>query len=184
MRTIRTAALTTTALGLTAAAALSTVALGTPTASASDLSETHRERGYVLECQGEELGRGSAGRTARVVLYENDVHVNHLEIVIDDDPRLAASRNPDDIIVGRDVRVRARLDGHRAVVVGNLAREKRRTPVREVIEDDAGKRVVSEGFHRAVRSDLGLLYRGASFQLVCDPAFSYDLQVTTTDVTS
>ena len=49
--------------------------------------------------------------------------------------------------------------------------------------DDGGELITVDGTHRQVRSDLGLLYRKVNFQLICDPAFFYDLTVTRTDAT-
>jgi hypothetical protein len=174
----------TVPLALASVASCLAWGLGPSAAHAAETApETHRERGYVLECTGTEIGGRSKHRTAQVTLYENDVYFNDLQIVIDGKPRLSADRHPADIIERREVQVGADIAGHRAVVVGSVGREKERTPVREEIENDAGKHVVSEGYHRQVHADLGLLYRRANFQLACDPAFFYDLEVTTTDLT-
>lgn len=164
----------------TSAAVLALIGLSTPAGAVDDAaSETHRERGYVLECTGHRL-TGDTSRTAYVSLYENSVHGNFVEIVLDGKPGRSASRQVPDIVDHGDVRVGATIRGARARVVGNLGRSDERTHVHEEI-DDAGRHIVSDGTHRAVVSDLGLLYKRGNYQLVCDPAFYYNLLVTTTE---
>jgi hypothetical protein len=162
------------------AAALALIGLSSPAGAVDDpSSETHRERGYVLECTGHRL-TGNTDRTAYVSLYENSVYGNYVEIVLDEKPGRSASRQVPDVAVVDEVRVGAKIRGHRARVVGNLGRTDERTHVHEEI-DDAGRHIVSDGTHRGVVSDLGLLYKRGNYQLVCDPAFYYNLKVTTTE---
>lgn len=166
-----------TSLTLTAAAALIGLGIAPASAAPAPESETHRERGFVLECRGT-----AEGHEAYVALYENDVYGNYLQVVLDDDPKRAASREPADIFTHGDVKVGVKIRGRQARVVGGIGRLDRRTPVHEE-HDDGGQAIVIDGTHRQLVFDLGLLYRGRSFQLLCDPAFYYDLQVTTSDAT-
>ncbi|MAS55723.1 MAG: hypothetical protein CMJ44_14070 [Pimelobacter sp.] len=179
-RTIRPTHRATTVAG--AALVAGVLGAAAPATAEVTQSETTRERGYVLECQGIPLGRDHDHRQARVTLYENNRYGNELVITLDGRPRRTAITHPDDLVVKGEVRSAARIRGHRAVVVGNLGRDKRRTAVHEE-HDDGGQLITVDGTHRRVRSDLGLLYRTVSFQLVCDPAFFYDLTVTRSEAT-
>lgn len=181
MRTTRTTRLSVAAVAALAATAATAIGTATPaTALSAPATETHRERGVVLECRGTDLRTGD--HEAYVALYENDVFGNYVQVVLDDDPAQAASREPADIVRRGDVRVGVQIRGKRARVVGNLGRLPGTTRVHEE-HDDGGRAIVIDGTHRRLVHDLGLLYRGRSYQLTCDPAFAYDLQVTTSDAT-
>jgi hypothetical protein len=169
MRTIALAGSVLALTGLGVAPALASQA-------APSAADTHRERGIVLECTGE-----ADGLSAYVDLYENDVYTNYFQVVLNDDPQLARSREPDDILAKGEVRAAIRIKGHTVRVTGTASRVGKRKHVHEEIED-AGNTVVSDGFHRRLRNDLVLKYRGTTVPLHCAPAFYYDLQVTTTPV--
>ena len=175
------------ARGLVAAAAVTTVGAGTvvlgaaapsPAAQTGPTSavETHLEKGIVLECTGE-----ARGLSAYVNLYENDVFTNYVQVVLDDNPRLAASREPKNIWSDGVVRSSVTIKGKKATIVGSASKTGKRTPVHEEI-DDAGNLVVSDGWHRRLENDLVLAYAGKTVELTCDPAFFYKLEVTKTPV--
>jgi hypothetical protein len=167
--TLATATLALTGLGVAPAVAQST--------TAAQPSETERQRGVVLECRG-----AADGLSAYVDLYENDRHGNYFQVILDDDPDLAASRTPKDILDKGQVGAAIRIDGHKVRVTGTAHRVGKRKPVHEEV-DDAGQHVVSDGFHRRLAHDLELTYRGTAVPLDCAPAFFYSLKVTSTDTT-
>jgi hypothetical protein len=135
------------------------------------------EKGVVLECTGE-----AEGLSAYVNLYENDTYSNYLQVVLDDDPERAASREPRDILRAGKVRAGIRVAGKRARIVGTATRVGLRTRVHEEI-DDAGQHVVMHGYHRRLAHRLVLRYDGATVPLRCAPAFFYRLKVTKTPIT-
>jgi hypothetical protein len=135
------------------------------------------EKGVVLECTGE-----AEGLSAYVNLYENDTYSNYLQVVLDDDPERAASREPLDILRAGKVRAGIRVAGKRARIVGTATRVGLRTRVHEEI-DDAGQHVVMHGYHRRLAHRLVLRYDGARVPLRCAPSFFYRLEVTKTPIT-
>ncbi len=167
MRSITLAAsvLALTGLGAAPALAMQTTPEG---------GDTVREHGVVLECTGE-----ADGLSAYVNLYENSKYTNYLQVVLNDDPELAASREPKDLLANGEVRTAIRIDGHKARVTGTVERVGKRKAVHEEY-DDAGNHIVADGYHRRLASDLVLKYDGSTVRLRCAPAFYYDLQVTTT----
>jgi hypothetical protein len=167
---MRSITLAASVLALTGLSAVPALAQQTTTADA----ETERQRGVVLECTG-----AADGLAAYVNLYENDKHGNYVQVILNDDPKLAKSREPNDVLDHGDVRAVLRIQGHRARVTGTAERVGKRKPVHEEY-DDAGNHIVTDGYHRRLASDLVLTYRGASVPLSCAPAFFYSLQVTTT----
>jgi hypothetical protein len=170
LKAIGTAA--ATLAGLAGTAVLSGPALAHPT----DAAETHTERGIVLECTGE-----AAGISAYVNLYENDVFTNYVQVVLDDNPKLAASREPKDVWSDGRVRSWVTIDGKRARITGTAVKVGKRRHVHEELED-AGHSIVSDGWHRRLKNDLTLTYAGTSVDLTCDPAFYYRLEVTKTPI--
>jgi hypothetical protein len=169
MRSITIAGAVVALIGLGAAPSLAH-----PTAAAAG---TERQSGVVLECTG-----AAGGLAAYVNVYENDKHGNYFQVILNEDPELAGSREPKDLLSNGEVRGTIRIDGHKARVTGDVHRVGKRKHVHEEI-DDAGNHVVSDGFHRRLSNDLVLTYRGSTIQLDCDPAFAYRLKVTKTDIT-
>jgi len=147
------------------------------TSPACEAADTVTERGVLLECTGQR-----AGLAAYVNLDENDVHTNYVQVVLNDRPRLAASREPSDILAAGEVRTSVRIAELKAKVSGTAQMVGRRTHVDEEI-DDAGQHVVSDGLHRRLATDLVLRYDGTTVPLSCAPAFAYKLDVTRTDLT-
>ena len=168
MRTIPT--LGVLAMGLT------TTLLGPAPAAVAGGSTTEHQRGIVLECTG-----STRAHSAYVDLYENHRHGNYAQVIIDDNPKLAASRQPKDIWSDGAVRVGVTIKGKRAVVVGTAQKTGPRRHVHEV-HDDAGNHIVADGFHRRLANDLVLRYDGHRMPLTCAPAFFYSLEVTTTPI--
>ena len=166
---------TTTSISV-AALALAGLAVGTMPTAAAGAAATVTERGIVLECTGQR-----AGLSAAVTLYENDVHTNYVQVILNDNPKRSASREPRDIRDGRAVRTGVRIAGTRARISGTAVKVGRRVHVHEEV-DDAGQHIVSDGFHRRLAHDLLLRYRGIPVPLRCDPAFYYKLDVTKTDI--
>jgi hypothetical protein len=143
-------------------------------ASRSKTSTTEHQRGVVLECTG-----SNRAHSAYVDLYENDKHGNYLQVVLDGNPKLAASRQPADIWRAGEVSTGIKIRHQRARIVGTAPKVGRRHHV-HAENDDAGNLIVSDGFHRRLRDDLVLRYDGHRIELTCAPAFFYSLDVTTT----
>ena len=162
----------TTTLALATAALVGLGLTASPATAAP--AETRTEKGIVLECTGE-----AAGLSAYVNLYENDVYTNYLQVVLDDDPKRAASREPLDIWSAGEIRTSVRIAGKRATVSGTATKAGGRKHVHEET-DDAGAHIVSDGFHRRLANDLSLRYAGTTVRLTCAPAFFYKLDVTRT----
>jgi hypothetical protein len=174
MRTI-TLALTAPALaaaGLAAVAGLSSPA--DASGRTSDGSTTEHQRGVVLECTG-----SNRAHSAYVDLYENDVHGNVVQVILDGDPESAATRTPADIWDAGEVRARVTIKHQRVRIAGTAPVTGRRHHVHAEY-DDAGNHIVSDGFHRRLADDLVLRYDGRRMGLSCAPAFRYSLDVTTT----
>jgi hypothetical protein len=169
---MRTTTFATAVAGLASAACLTTPAEAAGRASGE--STTEHQRGVVLECTG-----SNRAHSAYVDLYENDKHGNYMQVVLDGNPRLAASRQPADIWDAGEVRASVTIKHERATVVGTAPKVGRRHHVHEE-HDDAGNHIVSDGFHRRLDDDLVLKYDGRRMALSCSPAFFYSLDVTTT----
>lgn len=154
------------------------LALGQPGAYADGAAETHRERGFVMECRGE-----SDGLQAYASLYENDKFGNYVQVVLgepdDGNGKSKQVRKP--ILKDGAVRATITIDGAKAKVRGTAAKVGRKTHVHEEL-DDAGYHVTSDGTHRRLENDLVLTYQGVTVPLTCDPAFAYALTVTKTPI--
>lgn len=171
---MRTTQLRTSALAALATSTLLGLAAG-PATAATTTTET--ERGIVLECTG-----AAHGLSAYVNLYENDRYGNYVQVVLDDDPQKAASREPErDFFADGEIHTRIRVDGLRARIDGTAHRVKKRTVVHDEF-DDAGMHVVVDGFHRRLVNDLVLRYDGTRVPLTCAPAFAYNLTVSKTPI--
>ena len=149
----RTVGLTTAV----AATALTGLGLLSPAAGATARTAepvTTTERGVVLECTG-----SRHGLDAYVSLYENNLHGNVVQVILDGDPARAASREPRDILRAGEVRTGVRIGEHRVRIPGTAHRVpfSKRTPVHEAM-DDAGQHIVVDGFHRRLVNDLVLGY--------------------------
>jgi hypothetical protein len=167
MRTPTIALLATSALiGLGAAA--------TPLTSASAAtSTTEKERGVVLQCTG-----SAHGLSAYVDLYENDMYGNVVQVILNDDPDTAKSREPkNDFLVDGKIKTGVTIKGKRASITGTAVRVGPKKHVHEEV-DDAGQHIVSDGYHRRLANDLTLTYGTKSVPLDCSPAFYYNLTVT------
>jgi len=169
MRSIALAGSVLALTGLGVAPALATTPATAP-------APTEKERGFVLECTGE-----AGGLSAYVDVYENDRYQNYFQVVLNDNPRLAASREPKDLVDKGQVKGTIRIKGHKVRVTGSVKKVGKQIPVHEEL-DDAGYHVVSDGYHRKLRNDLVLTYRGTTVDLHCAPAFYYNLEVTKTPV--
>ena len=175
----------TTAPALAGLAVIGMAAAGVVTAAPSSAAPalersartTTVERGVVLECTG-----SAHGTDAYVTVYENNRHTNYLQVVLNDDPQQAGSREPADLWRAGRVRGAIRIDGERAVVRGTAVRVGRPKHVHQEL-DDAGQHIVADGTHRRLRTDLVLRYDGDRIPLTCDTAFAYRLRVTKTDIT-
>ncbi|GEP32352.1 hypothetical protein NSZ01_01200 [Nocardioides szechwanensis] len=162
------------------AATTALIGLGTTTAEArvdNPRAEVVKEKGIVLECTGK-----ADGLAAYVNLYENDTYSNYVQVILADDPELANSREPADILDAGQVRTGVRIAGKQARVRGTATRVGPKKHVHEEY-DDAGQHIVADGFHRRLAYDLVLRYDGITVPLECAPAFYYSLNVTKTDTT-
>ena len=169
------------AAGAAAAALAGSVVLGGPAAQAHPSSGVQpivtQEKGIVMECTGE-----TRGLSAYVNLYENDSFTNYVQVILNDRPAMAASREPRDIWRSDDtVRTSVSIKDKVARISGVASVTGKRTPVHEEI-DDAGYYVVSDGWHRRLDHDLSLTYAGRTVELTCAPAFLYRLEVTKTPI--
>ncbi len=158
-----------------AAAATVVAGLGSP-ATAAESTVTH-ERGVVIECGGTH-----AGKDVFVSVYENNTFANVFQVVVGDDGLGKSRESEKGFVTGGKVRAALRLDGRKALVTGTAKRVGKRVAVHEE-HDDAGQHIVVDGFHRALRTDLTLQWKGRTVALDCDEAFFYDLDVTKTDTT-
>lgn len=167
----------------TALAAATLIGLASPTTAAhagDGTSETQRERGIVLECSGT-----WRGQEVHTVVYENDQHTNHVSVVLGDPDDGGAWKSQDteaDLWAGRKVSASVWLDGRKATITGAARKVGRKIAVHEE-HDDAGQHITVDGFHRRLKNDLDLTYRGTTVPLTCGTGFFYDLQVTKTDTT-
>jgi len=160
------------------AATTALIGLGSTTAAeATAAAQVVKEKGIVLECNGE-----AHGLSAYVNLYENDTYSHYVQVVLDDDPELAKSREPADILDAGKIRTGVRIAGKQARILGTATRVGPRKHVHEEY-DDAGQHIVADGFHRRLAHDLVLRYDGTTVPLTCAPAFYYSLNVTKTDTT-
>ncbi|MCR6030780.1 hypothetical protein GGQ22_04895 [Nocardioides sp. zg-579] len=169
-----------TPLVLAAATALAGLGLSPSTANAANAAAeptvTH-ERGVVVECGGR-----FRGDDVYVSVYENNTFANVFQVVVGDEG-LGRSRESANGFVSRgEVRAGLRLDDRRVLVAGTAKRVGKRIAVHEE-HDDAGQHIVIDGFHRALRTDLAMTWKGRTIGLDCGEAFFYDLEVTTTDTT-
>ena len=164
MRTTTLAFLATSALiGLGAAA----------TPANAGTATTEKERGIVLQCTG-----AAHGLSAYVDLYENDKYGNVVQVILNDNPDTAKSREPaKDFLVDGKLKTGVTIKGKRATIVGTAERVGPKKHVHEV-HDDAGQHIVADGFHRRLANDLVLKYGTKTVPLDCAPAFYYNLTVT------
>lgn len=144
-------------------------------AAASSAPTVTRERGIVVECTGRH-----AGHDVWLSVYENDRHVNVFQVVLKEGDGRTVERKAG-FWDGRTIRATMRMHGKRLAVTGPAVKTGRRIPVREEL-DDAGHTVVSEGFHRRLRTDLVMRYGAKRVRLACDPTFYYNLKVTKTPI--
>ncbi len=167
---MRSIQLITGALAVVATSGL--IGQGLP-ASAGERTTT-RERGIVIECTGT-----IKERPVYASLYENDTVRNTIQILVGDDGhQVGGSRDTDqDFRTGRKVRGTLAVGGSRAVVAGTARQVGERLAVHEE-HDDAGQLITIDGFHRRLKTDLTLTWKGTSAPLTCAPAFRYDLRVT------
>jgi hypothetical protein len=166
-RTLTAAFLTATALavGSAPASAMETADRGTT---------TERERGIVLECQGE-----ADGLEAYASLYENDRYGNVLQVVLGGpDSGNGRSKTPERrFLEDGKVRGTITIDGSKARIRGTAVKVGKKKRVHEV-HDDAGYLITVDGTHKRLATDLVLRYDGVRVPLTCDLAFRYDLMVT------
>ncbi|WP_435745766.1 hypothetical protein [Nocardioides sp. SYSU DS0663] len=161
-------------------AATTLVGLGATSAAATESSSestTTRERGTVIECGG-----SYRGQDVFVSVYENDAHMNVLQVVVGDDGLGSSRQSAKGFVDGRNVRAALKLDGDKVRVTGSATPYGKRVAVHEE-HDDAGQHIVVDGYHRQLRTDLTMTWRKQSVDLDCDDAFRFDLTVTTTDTT-
>jgi hypothetical protein len=165
---------------LTAALLAATALMAGPTPAfamqADDFgpATTERERGIVLECRGE-----AGGLQAYASLYENDKHVNVLQVVLGDpdDGNGRSKQVERGFLEDGKVRGTITIDGAKAKIRGTADLVGKKKKVHEV-HDDAGYLITVDGTHRRLATDLVLSYDGVRVPLTCDPAFRYDLMVT------
>ena len=186
MRTVpghaATTLLTTTLLGaglLTGSLAAGAAAVtAEPTQTTTTTHERGHERGHVLECTG-------TWRTRPVFasVYENSEfgHEVFVHVGDDGDEVGATRRPPTPVTEDGEVAARVRLDGRRARLTGTAERFGKRIAVHEEF-DDAGQRVVVDGFHKRLDAALTMTWRKKTVPLSCDTAFRYDLTVEKTPV--
>ncbi|MEV7429388.1 hypothetical protein AB0N29_07175 [Nocardioides sp. NPDC092400] len=171
------ALLAATATAATAITGLTTTTAVSATSSPSTDGTTTHERGNVVEC-----GAAYAGQDTFVSVYENNLHPDVFQVVVGEDGLGRGKESTTGFIDAGTVRATMRLDGRKVVVSGTAKRVGKRIAVHEEV-DDAGEHVVVDGFHRRLRTDLTLRWKGRTVALDCDEAFFYDLDVTRYDTT-
>ncbi|MBZ5738943.1 hypothetical protein [Nocardioides mangrovi] len=153
----------------------STARAATTDHTSTDSTTTH-EKGVAISCGGE-----WRGKHVYAEVYENSLHGNHVQVVIDDGA-YAAERWQDASIVTHDqVRTRVRLDGSRAVVKGLARLDGTRKHVHEVLED-AGQTIESTGTQRGLDTNVAFHWKDRAVKLDCSESFRYRLTVTRTPV--
>lgn len=163
---------TTTHLAVLATSALIGFGAATTPASAATPT-TEKQHGIVLECTG-----SAHGLSVYTSLYENDKHGNVVQVILNDDPETAKSREPKLEFLNHGVlKTGITIAGKRASIAGTAERVGAKKHVHEEI-DDAGEHIVSDGFHRRLANDLVLTYGRQTVPLDCAPAFYYNLTVT------
>lgn len=182
MRTpLALAAVATAIVGLgspaTALTATSPAATSSADTTATSASETSRERGVVIECGG-----SYRGDDLYVSVYENDLHANVFQVVVGDDGLGTVRESVKGFVEKKQVRATLELDGRKVLVSGTAKPYGKKVAVHEE-HDDAGQHIVVDGFHRKLRTDLTMRWKGRTVDLTCADAFRYDLQVTKTDTT-
>lgn len=172
---MRSTQLITGALAVVATSSL--IGLGSTAQAATHAeSTTTKEKGVALTCAGE-----WRDKHVYAEVYENSLHGNHVQVVIDDGV-LAASRWQDErMVTGKRVGVQVRLGGKPAVVKGLARLDGTRTPVHEVLED-AGQTIESTGVQHGLQTDVSFVWRGRTAHLDCSDAFRYRLTVTRTPI--
>jgi hypothetical protein len=171
-----------TSRGLAAAGLLATAFVGavaTTGAAQAAAPEWKKERGVVIECQGDKHGV-----QVWTSVYENQRYGNTVQVVIGDpDAGNGNLRETDEkFLVDGSVHASVKVGGKKAVIRGTAERFGARTKVYEEY-DDAGFVIKTRGFHRQLRTDLVAKYDGKFVPLTCDPAFYYDLEVKKIPVT-
>ena len=161
--------------GLAAAGLLATALVGlvhVPAAQAA-APEWKRERGIVLECNGD-----AHGLQVWTSVYENQRYGNTVQVVIGDpdDGHGSSKSTEDKFVVDGVVKAAVKIDGKRALIEGVVQRHGARTTVYDEYVD-AGFLIKTRGYHRQLLTDMGARYAGTSAPLVCDTAFVYDLEV-------
>ncbi|MCW2795268.1 hypothetical protein [Nocardioides sp.] len=163
---------TTTYLAALATSAL--IGLGASAAPASAAAPTtEKQRGVVITCTG-----SAQGLSVYVDLYENDKHGNVVQVILNDNPDTAKSRElAQPFLNDGVVKTGITINAKRVSISGTAERVGPKRHVHEVIED-GGEHIVSDGFHRHLANDLVLKYGQKTVPLDCAPAFYYDLTVT------
>lgn len=174
MRTTTRAGLTTaTLIGIVAGPAL------TLSTTATAAPETTKERGIVLECSGT-----LRGQEVHTTVYENSTFGNVLSISIGDPDRGGVFNGKDttaSLWAGKTVKAGVKVGGKKATVSGLAKRVGAKQAVHEELED-GGQHIVSDGFHRRLKTDLVLTWAKQTVDLTCGSAFYYDLTVTKEDI--
>ena len=160
--------------GVATVGLLSAGLVGAATAPAHAAApEWQKERGIVVECQGD-----AHGVRIWTSVYENHRYGNTVQVVVGDpDDGNGNSRGTDEkFLVDGQLKAWVKVDGKRATIKGTAERYGTRTKVYEEY-DDAGFLVKTRGFHRQLRTELVATYAGKTVPLTCDPAFAYNLEV-------
>ena len=152
---------------------------GAAQAGEPSATTTTHERGIVVECTG-----SVRGRDVFASLYENNLFVNEMQVLVGDgDQQVGGNRrDPDGFLDRGRVRAAMKVAGHRVVITGTARRVGDPIPVREEL-DDAGQHVTSTGFHRSLDTGLRLTWRKQTVPLTCGTAFAYRLTVTKEPIT-
>jgi hypothetical protein len=145
--------------------------------SAQQGTTTQNERGIVIECTGK-----IRGKKVWTSLYENNVYVNVIQVVIGDDGTGGSREVANGFLDDGTVRGSVKVAGKKALITGTAHRVGKKKPIHEEY-DDAGQHITVDGFHRRLANDLELTYAGRTKPLACDNAFFYNLTVTKEDIT-
>lgn len=181
LRALAVAAVLTAGLGTAATAVAQDGSPQSAPTAARSAADTTSERtptsvvhqsGIVIEAHGEHVGSPVA-----VYLYENSVHGNSLQVVLDPEQDVIGfveQQTP--FVVDGTVDVTVDVQGRSVVLSGTVADSGE--AAKEVDpRQDGGEQIITRGTQTRLLADLSLTVEGVDVPLEAAPAFAYDLEV-------
>ncbi len=129
-----------------------------------------KEKGIVIE------GHGTSGRReAFVSVYENSLFGNFLQVSIND-KHFGSKQRTKAFVVDGNLVAKVKIDGYLAVLKGTVVQTGEPVQLRDVMNDNNYK-IITKGTNQPVLVDASLTYRGRTFDMSFETAFTYDLTV-------